>query len=162
MTDDYLQLWPPIAPEWVVALTPELVVIDKPPGIAAPDLADPQRSSRTNTLEARARLHLRGLGLLDADAWLVPVLAPLRGPPKSVEWSTFASGLCVLARRQDVVDLARDQGVSPDQHPGRGDQASKSGWTAHAVGIAQPWCRAATPPVKLVQPTRPKPASFII
>ena len=72
------------------------------------------------------------------------------------------AGDAAPGRRQDVVDLARDQGVSPDQHPGRGDQASKGGRTAHAVGIAQPWCRAATPPVKLVQPTRPKPASFII
>ncbi len=66
------------------------------------------------------------------------------------------------ARRQDRVELAGDQGVGAHQHPARAEEASKGGDIAHRARVTQPWCRAATPPVKLVQVTRSKPASRII
>ena len=64
-------------------------------------------------------------------------------------------------RRIEGLVLGRQQGVVPRQGPGGGQQASIGGGSRHAQ-MAQPWCRAATPPVKLVTLTRAKPASRII
>ncbi|MNE31555.1 hypothetical protein D3C80_1251310 [compost metagenome] len=78
---------------------------------------------------------------------------------------------------QQRIDLARDQGVVPRQHPAPADQAKRRaqriadgfrarrgrrGLDGQPAQIAHPWWMAAIPPDRLVTLTRLNPASSII
>ncbi len=97
--------------------------------------------------EQLAKLDRHGAERLQGDgqAFARPAPAPLRPGEQAQDLGQQAAG-----RGQIGVERLGYEGVGPHQHPQGPQEPEERGEVAHGRYTAQPWCRAATPPVKLV------------